>query len=146
MAKDRKVALLRGSQPRPVLPRRLQQPPGSARPGDQFGGWRTVAPSGDRQNPSQRPASERAGADHVGIAGALGNWKPSRAVETASAPAMVGNLYQEGLVTPARAAADGVSGRSGADFRLRFTGGVVVPFLWCRWSRVGAQLRIGVRE
>ena len=34
----------------------------------------------------------------------------------------------------------------GADLRLRFAGGVVVPFVRCRWSRVGAQLRIGVRE
>ena len=35
---------------------------------------------------------------------------------------------------------------SGADLRLRFAGGVVVPFLRCRWSHVGAKLRVGVRE
>jgi hypothetical protein len=37
-------------------------------------------------------------------------------------------------------------GRSAADLRLRFAGGVVVPFLRCRWSHVGAQRRIGMRE
>jgi hypothetical protein len=35
---------------------------------------------------------------------------------------------------------------SGADLRLRFAVGVVAPFLRCRWSHVGAKLRVGVRE
>jgi len=36
--------------------------------------------------------------------------------------------------------------RSAADLRLRLAEGVVVPFLPCRCSHVGAQCRIGVRE
>ncbi len=34
----------------------------------------------------------------------------------------------------------------GADLRLPFGEGVAVPFVRCRWPRVGAQLRIGVCE
>ena len=44
------------------------------------------------------------------------------------------------------AAAVRVSGRSAADFRLRFAGGVLVPFLRCRWSHVGAKRRVGMSE
>jgi hypothetical protein len=40
----------------------------------------------------------------------------------------------------------GVSGRSAADLRLRFAGGVLVPYPRCRWPHVGAQRRIGMRE
>src|SRR5438874_2082799 len=36
--------------------------------------------------------------------------------------------------------------RSAAGLRLRFAGGVVVPFLPCRWSRVGTKRRVGMRE
>jgi hypothetical protein len=36
--------------------------------------------------------------------------------------------------------------RSAADLRLRFAGGVLIPFLRCRWSHVGAKRRIRMRK
>ena len=40
----------------------------------------------------------------------------------------------------------GCRGRSPADLRLRLAGGVLVPFLRCRWSHVGAKRRVGMCE
>ena len=46
------------------------------------------------------------------------------------------------VITKARVSMCG----SDADARLRFTGGVLIPVLHCRWPDIGAECRIGIDE
>jgi len=66
-----------------------------------------------------------------------------------SGPAMAGKQCQDGrsgwTLRPERRWPPGCLGCSAADLRLRFTEGVVVPFLPCRWSYVNTKRRIGMR-
>jgi len=122
---------------RPAVVLTLAAAPGGSLPGEVFG---------QRTGAGDHPAAPTPRAPRTGPHGRAQR-AADQDVERASAPAMIRKLIPGRLDTPAWAAvAAGLSGRSTANLRLRFAGGVAVPFLRCRCSHVGAKRRIGMHE